>query len=155
MNGPLLKYRGPFRQKMSLDLHIYANANYSAAFAQACWAWLWLKTVLLRFILHRMKKYASSPLWLILALRAQGHYWSTGLCTFLRPCTAPSRPYDRLSAHGADSEAPRETSRFQGKLWKPVVFFAGVLEVSVANGRKSWKTHKTKYAIFWSRFIMV
>ena len=29
---------------------------------------------------------------------------------------SPFQAVDRLSAHGADSEAPRETSRFQGKL---------------------------------------
>jgi len=79
---------------------------------------------------HRPFSSIISPLWpnslleAIEALRAlqgsmaflklQGPF--KALCTFLRPCTTPFRPYDRLSGHGADSEAPRETSGFQGKL---------------------------------------
>ena len=47
--------------RMSLDMYIYANANYSTAFCPGLLSMAWMEVVLLRFIIHRMKKYASSP----------------------------------------------------------------------------------------------
>jgi len=47
--------------RMSLDLYIYANANYSTAFCPGLLSMALIEAVLLRFIIHRMKTYASSP----------------------------------------------------------------------------------------------
>jgi len=47
--------------RMSLDMYIYANTNYSAAFGPGLLSMALIETVLLRFVIHRMKKYASSP----------------------------------------------------------------------------------------------
>jgi len=42
--------------RMSLDMYIYANANYSTAFCPGLLSMAWMEAVLLRFIIHRMKK---------------------------------------------------------------------------------------------------